>query len=68
MHQGRDENRSLEETLSRAWRALAALERRELTMLPATALDAYYPGTAGPVAGRPAAAALRIGPTGTVTP
>ena len=25
MHQGRDENRSLEETLSRAWRALAAL-------------------------------------------
>ena len=34
MHQGRDENRSLEETLTRAWRALAALQRREPTMLP----------------------------------
>jgi len=68
MHQGRDENRSLEETLSRAWRALAALQRRELTMLPAAALDAYYPGTADPAAGEPAAAALWTGPTGTVAP
>jgi V/A-type H+-transporting ATPase subunit B len=41
--QGPDENRSLAETLSRAWRALAVLPRRELTMLPSEALDAYYP-------------------------
>ena len=37
-------------------------------MLPAAALDAYYPGTADRAAGGPAAAALRIGPTGTVAP
>ena len=47
--QGRSDNRSLDETLSRAWQALAVLPRRELTMLPAAALDAYYrpsqPGT-----------------------
>jgi len=42
--QGRTENRSLEETLSRAWPVLAALPRSELTMLPTTFLDAYYPG------------------------
>jgi V/A-type H+-transporting ATPase subunit B len=47
MNQGREENRSLEETLSRAWRVLAALPRRELTMLPTRFLDAYYPGEAG---------------------
>ena len=41
--QGRAENRSLEETLSRAWTVLAALPRSELTMLPAALLDAYYP-------------------------
>ena len=34
MNQGRAENRSLDETLGRAWQALAALPRRELTMLP----------------------------------
>jgi V/A-type H+-transporting ATPase subunit B len=43
IQQGRDENRGLEETLSRAWQALGALPRRELTMLPAEALDTYYP-------------------------
>ena len=43
IQQGGGENRGLEETLSRAWQALAALPRRELTMLPAEALDAYYP-------------------------
>ena len=42
MNQGRDENRSLPETLDRAWQALGRLPRRELTMLPAQALDAYY--------------------------
>ena len=53
VHQGRGETRSLDETLSRAWQVLAVLPRRELTMLPAAALDAYYPtapgtGGAGP--------------------
>jgi V/A-type H+-transporting ATPase subunit B len=59
INQGRRENRSLTETLDRAWRALAVLPRRELTMLPAEALDAHYaaataaatgdePGTGGP--------------------
>ena len=37
------ENRSLEDTLGRAWQALALLPRRELTMLSPAALDAYYP-------------------------
>ena len=68
MHQGRDENRSLEETLTRAWRALAALQRRELTMLPAAALDAYYPGAADTTAGGPVAVARRTGAAGTVAP
>lgn len=42
--QRRTENRSLTDTLGRAWQALAVLPRRELTMLSAAALDAYYPG------------------------
>jgi len=42
-NQGRAENRSLEETMSRAWQVLAALPRRELTMLSPALLDAYYP-------------------------
>ena len=44
MNQGRAENRSLQESLSRAWRVLAALPRDQLTMLPARFLDACYPG------------------------
>ena len=44
MNQGRTENRSLEESLRRAWRVLATLPRNQLTMLPARFLDAYYPG------------------------
>jgi V/A-type H+-transporting ATPase subunit B len=40
--QGRGDNRGLDETLSRAWQALSVLPRRELTMLPAAALDVYY--------------------------
>jgi V/A-type H+/Na+-transporting ATPase subunit B len=43
VNQGRQETRSLAETLSLAWQVLAALPRRELTMLPVEALDAYYP-------------------------
>jgi V/A-type H+/Na+-transporting ATPase subunit B len=47
--QGRSDNRSLSETLDRAWQALTVLPRRELTMLPAAALDAYYrPAQPGP--------------------
>jgi V/A-type H+/Na+-transporting ATPase subunit B len=37
-----DERRSLDETFERAWRVLSVLPRRELTMLPAAALDAHY--------------------------
>ncbi|MFC4907083.1 V-type ATP synthase subunit B [Actinomadura gamaensis] len=40
--QGRAEHRGLPDTLDRAWRALGELPRRELTMLPQAALDAYY--------------------------
>jgi V/A-type H+-transporting ATPase subunit B len=36
-----DENRTLADTLDRAWRVLAALPRRELTMLPAELIDAH---------------------------
>jgi V/A-type H+/Na+-transporting ATPase subunit B len=45
--QGRTENRSLEETLERGWRALRMLPRRELTMLSSEELDARYTGPAG---------------------
>ena len=41
--QQRTENRALEDTLGRAWQALGVLPRRELTMIPAATLDAYYP-------------------------
>ncbi len=44
--QGRGEDRSLADTLDRAWRVLATLPRRELTMVPAHTLDTWYP--AGP--------------------
>ncbi len=47
MNQGRRENRTLGQTLGLAWQALAVLPRRELTMLPAEALDAYYPAASG---------------------
>jgi V/A-type H+-transporting ATPase subunit B len=42
--QGRDENRSLEETLERGWRVVSRLPRSELTMLSTAALDAHYAG------------------------
>ena len=44
VNQGRQEARSLAETLRLAWRVLAVLPRKELAMLPAEALDTYYPG------------------------
>ena len=40
--QRRDELRSLDETFARAWHVLSVLPRRELTMLPRQALDAFY--------------------------
>jgi V/A-type H+-transporting ATPase subunit B len=39
--QHRDEPRSLDDTLGRAWKALASLPRRELTMLPADVIDEH---------------------------
>ena len=47
-NQGRTENRGLDETMTRAWEVLAALPRRELTMVPNGLLDAYYPGHGDP--------------------
>jgi V/A-type H+-transporting ATPase subunit B len=43
VNQGRQEARSLAETLRLAWQVLAVLPRKELVMLPAEALDKYYP-------------------------
>lgn len=42
LNQHRDEARSLDETLDRAWEALRVLPRRELTMLPTSQLDVRY--------------------------
>jgi V/A-type H+/Na+-transporting ATPase subunit B len=41
LDQGRDENRTLDQTLDRAWTALAELPRRELTMLPLAMLETH---------------------------
>jgi V/A-type H+-transporting ATPase subunit B len=48
MDQRRDEERTLDDTLDRVWRALSILPRRELTMLSRAQLDERYapPGTA----------------------
>ncbi|ARP68628.1 V-type ATP synthase subunit B [Streptomyces pluripotens] len=47
--QGRDENRSLEDSLDRAWEVLLTLPRGHLGMLPAELLDAHgVPSRAGP--------------------
>jgi V/A-type H+-transporting ATPase subunit B len=43
-NQGHAEKRDLVQTLGRAWQVLAALPRRQLAMLPADMLDAWYPG------------------------
>ena len=42
LSQGRNEARSLEETLDRAWEVVSVLPRRELSMLPAELLDRHY--------------------------
>ncbi len=43
LNQGRDEVRTLEETLDRAWSALAGLPRKELTMLSGELIARYLP-------------------------
>jgi V/A-type H+-transporting ATPase subunit B len=43
--QGRDENRSLDETLDQAWDVLGELPPRELTMLPAALVAAHGSAT-----------------------
>jgi V/A-type H+-transporting ATPase subunit B len=47
-HQGTEEHRSLDDTLGRAWSALAGLPSRELTMLPVELLDRYLPTRTDP--------------------
>jgi V/A-type H+-transporting ATPase subunit B len=42
LDQGRDEARSLDETLDRAWQVLGVLPRRELGMLSQAMLDAHH--------------------------
>ncbi|MDA8323522.1 MAG: V-type ATP synthase subunit B [Actinomycetota bacterium] len=51
MSQGPAESRSLDETLGLAWRVLAELPSRELTMVSPAAISARYPGTAADPAG-----------------
>jgi V/A-type H+/Na+-transporting ATPase subunit B len=48
VNQRQDENRSLEETLRRAWQVLGVLPRRDLVMLSDEALNSYYPHSTGP--------------------
>jgi V/A-type H+-transporting ATPase subunit B len=45
--QGRDEVRTLDQTLDAGWRALADLPREELTMIPTAVLDARLPTGTG---------------------
>lgn len=47
LHQGTDELRSFDDTISRAWAALATLPRQELTMVSTAFLDRYLPEKAG---------------------
>jgi V/A-type H+-transporting ATPase subunit B len=42
LDQRRDESRSLDDTLDRAWHALGVLPRRELTMVPSALVEARY--------------------------
>jgi len=52
--QGRSEDRTLGDTLDRAWQVLATLPRQQLTMLPTRTLDARYPaGPPDPAPARP---------------
>jgi V/A-type H+-transporting ATPase subunit B len=41
VHQRRDELRTLDETLERAWQVLLTLPRSQLAMLPSALLDAH---------------------------
>ncbi len=43
MNQGQDESRALEATLRLAWQVLGVLPKRDLTMIPAGAIERYYP-------------------------
>ncbi|MET0764210.1 MAG: V-type ATP synthase subunit B, partial [Blastococcus sp.] len=45
--QGRDEQRSLDQTLDRAWEVASVLPRRELTMIPPAQVAARYRDRAG---------------------
>jgi len=49
-----DERRTLDQTLDRAWLALASLPRRELTMLPPALLDDHAIPATGSDHDRPA--------------
>ena len=42
LNQRSDEDRQLDDTLDRVWRAISVLPRRELTMLPGAQLDRHY--------------------------
>jgi len=44
LSQRRDEFRTLDETLDRAWRVASTLPKRELSMVKATFVDAHYVG------------------------
>lgn len=52
VNQFSDESRSMESTLDRAWRVLSVLPERELTMMPAASIAAYYHGALPKGAGR----------------
>jgi V/A-type H+-transporting ATPase subunit B len=45
VNQSTDETRSMESTLERAWRVISVLPERELTMMPAASIAAYYHGS-----------------------
>ncbi|MGN8247071.1 V-type ATP synthase subunit B [Cellulomonas soli] len=47
-HQGTDERRTMDDTLDRAWSALAELPLQELAMLPPALLAHHLPATDGP--------------------
>jgi V/A-type H+-transporting ATPase subunit B len=46
LDQRRDETRTLDDTLDRAWQALSVLPSRELTMMPAALIESRYRRTA----------------------
>ncbi len=45
VNQSRDESRSIDDTLTRAWRVASVLPERELTMMPQAMTALYYSGT-----------------------